>query len=280
MANPQSPPLRYTGSKWRLAPEILKLFPPHTCYCEPYCGGANILFRKTPSATEVINDLNHEVVNFFQVLRETPDNLMLALSLTPYSRSELDLSYKPCDDPLEKARRFYVRSWQGYGSPTRNRKAGWRSQTKLGNRQSVVEEWNDLGDLAHAAERLKAVMIECDDALKVINRFDSLQTLFYVDPPYVRSSRSETDAYATEMTDDEHRVLAGALHKIEGMVVLSGYSSPLYDELYPDWHCITFDARALNNTPKTECVWLNPACTRVDYLPLFKGVISRNGTES
>lgn len=141
----------------------------------------------------------------------------------------------------------------------------------IGKRMTVVEEWNDLGDLVHVAERLKTVMIECDDALNVIRRFDSLQTLFYIDPPYVASSRSEPNAYTVEMSDNEHRTLAGALHQVKGMVVLSGYPSPLYNELYGEWHSITFSARALNNAPKTECIWLNPACTQLEKLPLFKG---------
>jgi site-specific DNA-adenine methylase len=79
------------GGKWRIAPWIIDTFPPHRCYCEPFAGGASVLLQKPPAKFEVLNDLNQDVVRFFRVLRERPDELLRALDLTPYSRAELAL---------------------------------------------------------------------------------------------------------------------------------------------------------------------------------------------
>lgn len=110
-------------------------------------------------------------------------------------------------------------------------------------------------------ERLQGVVIEQWPALQLIERFDSKQTLYYVDPPYVKSTRASHVTYHYEMTDDEHRVLAATLHRIEGMVVLSGYRTKLYDELFETWQRVDIDAYGLTNTKRRESLWLSPATT-------------------
>lgn len=109
------PPVRYPGGKWRLGQWIIEKLPPHLTYVEPFCGGASILFQKQPSYQEVINDLDGSVVNFFRVLRSQPDALIGQIKLTPFAREEYQESFVACDDPLEWARRFYVRSRQAWG---------------------------------------------------------------------------------------------------------------------------------------------------------------------
>jgi DNA adenine methylase len=273
--NPLSkrPPVRYVGGKWNLADWIIGFFPPHVHYCEPFCGGASVLFRKYPSEIETINDLDGEVVNFFRVLREQPDELIGALELTPYAREEVDLSNEPTADPLERARRFYVRAAMSRGGPQVHR-PGWRYITNSHGRASrVVREWNDLGRLEFAVNRLKAVQIEHDDALAVIRRFDTPQTLFYVDPPYVLSSRAEgRQRYAHEMTDDQHREMAVVLRCVSGMVVLSGYRSELYDELFAGWTRFECTTSTNGNSVATESVWLSPNVGGM-ALPLFGQVL-------
>ena len=105
--------LRYLGGKNRYAREIIEHFPPHFCYLEPCGGSAGVLLNKAPSAVEIYNDLDGEVVNFFRVLRNGHSGELIdAIRLTPYSREELNHA-RPVKDPVERARRFLVRSWFG-----------------------------------------------------------------------------------------------------------------------------------------------------------------------
>ena len=117
---------RYPGSKWGLAEWIIQHFPvdyEHMVYLEPFAGSAAVFFNKKPGIVETINDLNGDVVNLFRVLRESPEQLMRKLQLTPYSREEYRLSAEPCEDPIEKARRFMVRTTQAIGAKP---DSGWR----------------------------------------------------------------------------------------------------------------------------------------------------------
>lgn len=267
-----APPLRWTGGKWKMADWIISQFPPHELYCEPFAGGAAVFFRKWPSRIEILNDLNGDVVNFFTMLRTRPAELVQAIDLTPYSRAEYELAYEPCDEPMEKARRFYVLSRQSFGAYA-GKKTGWRSQRNWNRGTSITGEWARLDGLLMAADRLKDALIECDDAAAVIQRYDGARALFYVDPPYVLSSRSQgakRQRYTHEMTDADHRELATVLHQVQGMVLLSGYRSALYAELYPGWSMVTKSATTNGNSSAEECLWLSPRATALSNLPLFE----------
>lgn len=269
-----NPPVRYFGGKWRIADWIIAQFPPHVCYVEPFCGGASILFSKPPSKYEVINDLNSDITTFFEMLRTRREDLLLAIYLTPHSREEHRNAHSTTDDPLEKARRFYIRSRQSYGTGEGRWSSGWRFQAnnKRGHNSTVVSEWNNLDPLWQAAVRLKQVQIENDDALKVIERFDTPETLFYVDPPYLHSLRYDPgkSGYKHEMTDDQHRELAARLQVVQGMVLLSGYDSTLYEELYPGWRCIQKATKTNDNHDAIESLWISPKADDVARLPLFE----------
>lgn len=264
------PPLRYLGSKWKLADWIIAQMPPHVTYVEPFAGSATVFFRKSPSAIEVLNDLNGDVVNFFDILRSQTDELVRAIDLTPVSRREYLRSFEACTDPLERARRFYIRSWQGFRGGGTHDPAGWRFRVDDVER-SATREWSRLDGLILGAHRLKDAQLECDTALAVIERCDTPQTLFYVDPPYVIKARSRKDKrYVHEMTDSEHRQLAEVLHHVQGMVLLSGYKSELYLELYADWHFSTKSATTNGNSVALEYLWCSPNATDLSQLPLFE----------
>lgn len=268
---PQRAPLRYYGGKWQLAPWVIEHFPDHECYVEPFGGGASVLLRKEPSPVEVYNDLDEIVVTFFRVLRERPEELLRALELTPFSRAEVkkalqDVRGQDNTDlatarELERARQFYVLSRQAQGGPSRQHSSGWRFARTQTRGNDTIEEWTKLDHLLVVAARLRRVQLECDQAVPVIKRFDTPRTLFYVDPPYVRSSRTHDrrGMYRHEMSDGDHKELAQVLHQAKGMVLVSGYPSTLYDELYGDWQLIT--CRGVNNAGKytTECLWLSPS---------------------
>lgn len=262
---PVRPALRYYGGKWRIAPWIISHFPEHVCYVEPFAGGASVLLRKPVSKVEVLNDLDGEVVNFWRVLRERTDDLIRAVELTPFSREEMELAYLECSDPLERARRFFIRSWQQRGGPRAQWRSGWRHATGAGRYNIPAHDWSKTDHLWDVAARLKPVQIEHDDAIDVIERYDRPKTLFYVDPPYVadvRSRRWRKKAYKCEGEEALHVKLAGTLKEIDGCALVSGYPSPLYDEIYKGWErreTETICDSHLGSKRRREVLWMNPA---------------------
>lgn len=271
---PNRPALRYHGAKWRLATWIISYLPLDYMYCEPYAGSAAILLNKTRSQLEVINDLDNDVVNFFAVLRDHPQKLIQKIELTPFSKIEYQLSYESTDDPIENARRFYTRAYMAIAGPTATWRTGWRRQIKYSTHPNSTSgmtaaavSFAKIDHLWTITNRLRGVTIENDDALEVIKRYDSPHAVFYVDPPYVASTRSRwsKNSYAHEMSDNDHIQLAATLDAIEGMAVISGYPSDLYDDLYRDWDRV--ERTAVTNASKQaiEALWINDhASERLD----------------
>ena len=146
-----------------------------------------------------------------------------------------------------------------------------------------MDDWRDVGHLRDTVERLREVQIECDEAMAVIERYDAPRTLFYLDPPYLagtRSNRWRNCAYGPgcEMSDDDHRALARAVARVEGMVIVSGYRSELYEELYAGWVRKEKVTRSDANTETMECLWISPR-VREALLPLFAGAGSGEDTD-
>ncbi|MER5843237.1 DNA adenine methylase [Streptomyces prasinus] len=265
-------PVPYFGSKQRIAPWIVSLLPQHDHYVEPYAGGLSVLLAKRPSAMETVNDLDGELMTFWRVLRERPTELLRACMLTPHSRAELAATWDPTEDDLELARRIWCRLAQGRSGTLRN--TGWRhyidpagSSTSMpGYLEAYAER------LAAAAERLHGVSLEALPALEVIDRYGSrANVLLYVDPPYLGTTRGWGNNYRHEMkTDAEHRALAAALCEARATVVLSGYDSPLYAELYDGWHRYaqaSMTGNGKGEKARTEVLWSNRPLG--DQLDLF-----------
>ena len=260
------PVVRMYGAKWRLAPWIVKHFPPHHVYVEAFGGSAAVLLSKEPSPVEVYNDLDGEVVNFFRVLREQPEDLARAIAFTPYARSELDTAWEPTADPLEAARRFAVRSWMTIGGPTTRWKSGFRF--RKGRRMAVLLRWwQEMPErLAAVAFRLRGVLIENRDYREILEDFDGHETLFYLDPPYPPDTRSRQwrrGGYRFEFSEVDHRELLERITALRGMVVLSSYPSPLYEDILSraGWRRVERVVTNGNGKPATEILWLNPAAT-------------------
>jgi DNA adenine methylase len=226
----------------------------------------SVLLRKPRAYAEVYNDLDGEVVNLFRVLRNPSQarELIRSVYLTPYSRQEFDESYIVSGDTVEQARRTLFRSAAGFssvGASNHKWKTGFRGNvTRSGT--TPARDWTGIPDvLEQVVERLRGVVIENDTALAVIERYDGPETVFYLDPPYVFSTRPARHAggcYQYEMTDQEHQELAEALHEIEGMALLSGYRCDLYDELYQDWRRVDKETHADRALDRTESLWLSP----------------------
>lgn len=269
--------MRYYGGKWRLAPWIIDHLPEHRIYVEPFGGAASVLIRKPRAYAEVYNDLAGEVVNLFEVLRDAEKvaELEELLRKTPYSRLEFRAAYEPSEDPVEQARRTLVKCYMGFGSSSmwrkkndgmRTRASTWAPPTgfranAFRSGTTPAYDWAHYPDhLQDFHERLQGVVIENRDAARVIETHDRHDTLFYVDPPYLPDVRNTKHEYAHEMGLEDHRSLAEQLRTVEGMVVISGYPSELYDQdLYPDWHRIEREALADGARERTEVLWMNKA---------------------
>lgn len=242
---PVKPPAPYYGGKTRLAPWIVSLMPAHQRYIEPFMGTCSVLLAKPPSRFEVINDLDGDVVTFFRMLRDQPEQLERICRLTPYARDEFNACRDQRTDEvadLERARRWWVRVSQGFNSKPGDARNGWsisaRGTYGPGRQVNAVTRFDEI------AERLRGVAIENTAAADVIARFDDVDALIYCDPPYLgttrttrsRREREEANAYTHELlTEDGHREIAAVLAGARGHVLLSGYDSPLYDELYDGW---------------------------------------------
>lgn len=256
------PLIRYHGGKWRLAPWIIQHLPPHRCYVEPFGGGASVLLRKPRSYAEVYNDLDGEVVNLFRVARDDGERLARACELTPFARVEFDDAYNPAENPLEQARRTVFRSFAGFGSAAvTGQSSGFRANSSRSS-TTPAHDWMNYPDcLRLLIQRLRGVVIENRDAIDCMARHDAPDTLHYVDPPYVHSTRSfrtRSHSYRHELTDEQHEALASALHRLSGMVVVSGYRCDLYDRLYAGWKRIDGRAHADGARPRIESLWLSP----------------------
>lgn len=254
------PILRYFGGKWNLAPWIVSQFPPHKVYVEPFGGAASVLLRKPRSYAEIYNDLNETVVNVFQVARDNGAALQEALRLTPFARSEFDLSYEESSDPVERARRTIIRSFMGFGADgiDSKYKTGFRSNSNRSG-TTPAHDWKNYADaFPELVDRLRGVVIENRDYKAVCDAHDGEETLHYIDPPYVFETRQrpERHGYKFELTDDQHRELAAYLNGLKGMVVVSGYPSELYEELFSGWERITRRALADSAGERTEVLWL------------------------
>jgi DNA adenine methylase len=255
------------GGKFSHLEALLPLLPPCHHYCEPFAGSAAVLLNREPSPVETYNDLDGEVVNFFRTLRDDKERLVEAIGLTPFSREEFALAcdLDPSLPPLERARRFYVRARQVRTGLAQTASLGrWANckGTSRAGMSGVISRWlGAVEALPGIAERLLRVQIENRPALDVIRLYDSPETLFYCDPPYVHDTRGDDSAYGHEMTDHDHRELAEVLNTVKGRVAVSNYPCPLMDELYPPprWRKSVGPEKTIHSTKgrRAEAVWMN-----------------------
>ena len=272
------PPVPYFGGKQTIADWIAGHFPAHGHYVEPFGGGLSVLLAKPPSRMETVNDLDGKLMTWWRVLRDRPAELARVCALTPHARGELEAAIEEATDELETARRVWVQLTQSRSATLR--RTGWRNYVHPGSSSIGMPGYLDgyMDRFAAAAERLHHVSLECRPALDVIGTYGaSPDVLLYVDPPYLGSTRARN--YRHEMrTDTEHHELAEALRACRASVVLSGYPSALYEELYADWVRIRRTTRTDNartNAERTEVLWSNRDLatqpTLFDTFPTPKG---------
>lgn len=249
-----------------LAPWIISHFPAHRCYVEPFFGGGSVLLRKPRSYAEIVGDKDDEIVNVFRVLQcvEMASKLERKLRFTPFARAEYEAAHTDiASDPIERARRTIIRSYMGFGADSTcnpRKKSGFRADSNRAG-TTPAHDWRNYPDAVEAfTSRLQGVVIEDRCAFAMLERWgDRVDYLWYVDPPYVHGTRTRPDwhGYAHELSDEQHRELAEALCKVRGCVVLSGYHSPLYDDLYKGWRRVERKAFADGARSRTEVLWMN-----------------------
>ncbi|BAU28119.1 site-specific DNA-adenine methylase [Aneurinibacillus soli] len=234
-------PLIWFGGKGKVAKKIISRMPAHKTYVEPFGGAAHVITQKSQISHEVYNDIDGDLVNFLLVARDLPEKLSKACESLPYSRQLYGKwkSEEMPEDEFERAVRFFYlnRSGIAKGNGPGSCKTGWRHSTS--SNQNPAMGYQSACSLIKAfANRMKGVMIEHDDFRKIIEKYDSPQTLFYVDPPYIGREKF----YAGGFTEQDHRELAGPLQNIKGKAIVSYYDDPLLLEIYPDWRRETFES--------------------------------------
>ena len=258
------PPVKWHGGKRYLCHRIIEHFPEHETYVEPFGGAASVLINKPAVPVEVYNDLDERITRLFRVIRDHGDRFRHLLSLTPYSEVEFNSAGIEAEDEIEQARRDFVRWRLSLGG--RGDSFSFTLHRVRRSMADVVSGYLSIIDeqLPLIIERLRRVQIISRPAVEVIRTWDSPTTLFYCDPPYLHETRHEgsRDVYGYEMTEQEHRELAAVLNGCHGKVVLSGYSSPLYSQLYESWRTISIDianhaAGGRAKARKQEVLWLN-----------------------
>ena len=225
------------GGKGRHAERILSFLPSGRVYVEPFCGAASLFWQKDPHPVEVLNDLHSEIVNLFRVLQdpEKVQELEYRIHWTLYSREEFVKAIRMEDQEgltdIDRAWAFYVRQNQGFGGKA-DSDGNWgraftgremaENTSKWITRKALFDAWN---------ARLMRVQIDHCDALKCIRYWDSADTVFYLDPPYLESTRKGSGEYKHEVTDQFHEELVDLLLNIQGNAILSGYDDGSYNRL-------------------------------------------------
>lgn len=255
------PALRWHGGKFRLAKWIISHMPEHRIYVEPFAGAASVLLQKPRSYAEVLNDVNDDLVNYFSVLRDRPQELISVIEKTPFARREFEIASIMHPDPVEKARRLCIRSFMGFGSDSAcnpERATGFRSNSHRSGTTPAIDWKNFPKALEEIAERLRGVIIENRDWLAVCEGHDSEKTVFYFDPPYLESTRLRYGCYGHELTDADHVRIIDFAKRAKGRTLISGYESELYRDLLRDWIRVERDAMADGALKRREILWIRP----------------------
>lgn len=270
------PPFGYYGSKHRLAAQLIKLMPPHNTWVEGFCGSAAITLAKSPAPIEIINDMDDQIINLFQQLRNNAEELCRAVALTPYARAEYIGARNHRDEnlsPLERARLFLVSTMMTVNGANGGKGSGFsfsQSYSRGGN-EARVNRWYHLPErLERITERLRTIRIENRDARELVAMYeDRPATLIYLDPPY---NIDRKQRYTVDIKDDcFHVELLEKCNASKAMIMISGYENDLYNSLLSEklgWNKLTISTSTRDTSgkdhPRTEVIWSNRAaiCAR------------------
>jgi DNA adenine methylase len=271
-------PFPYFGGKTYHAPWIVSHFPNHDLFVDVFGGAGSVILAKEPSKLDVFNDIDKEVINFFRVLRDDTlrSKLVYLLDYTPYAREELRESITTLGqstDSVENARRFFSASYQVFSGTLTNSPSSWAFGVNPRAATPRAITMLRATDRLHAvAMRFKQIMIDCQDFEKILRTYDQPHALFYLDPPYVPETRKEK-TYRFDMKEEDHKRLLKVITHVQAKVILSGYSSPLYEQALSGWRRVTKQAvpssigrtkasrykgdGAMQGIYRTEVLWMN-----------------------
>jgi DNA adenine methylase len=258
----------YFGAKNRIANQICEFLPSHNCWVEAFCGSAAITLYKRKAPIEIINDIDNNIINLFQQLRDNQIELCRLVALTPYSKKEFENSRitNSLDSDLEKARKFLVQAMMAVNGVFGKDKGGFSySQSYSRNgRDARVNRWYNLPDrLTDVVERLRNVRVENRNAIEVLEMFIKRPaTLVYLDPPYLAD---RTEGYVIDSFDlGFHMDLLNMASKAKCMILISGYDNEFYNSHLTEQ--TGWKRRTINTTTKDikgqahfrkEIVWFN-----------------------
>jgi DNA adenine methylase len=266
MNNVLKSPVNRIGGKYQITGWLSQYMPKHVTYVEVFSGAGHLLFSKRPAPVEVLNDIDGNLISFFQVIKDTEkrQRLIETLEYMPYSRAlwqDVRCRWKAGDlpaDEIERAAEWFYLNRSTYGG---DMATGGFSIPSTTGRNPAQSYQSAIGGLENVASRLRGVTIECLDYAEIIRRYDSEITLFYCDPPYLNAE----SYYGDNFTQNSHFKLAELLHGVKGKVMLSHYANSLYDSLYKGWQRYEYESFKGSHKaypgaekPKTvECLYTN-----------------------
>ncbi len=264
-------PFKWVGGKSRLRKPIIDLLPEHTCYVEPFAGAAWVLFGKPPSEVEILNDLDQELVTFFRVVKEKPEELIASFEWELVSRAEFERLANQDSSQLtdvQRAHRFYYLIMAGWGGEL-NYPRFQTSITDGGHGNRLIGALKTLRErLQPIHERLRTVIIENLAWRDCIDRYDRPGTVMYVDPPYPGNGCN----YAHNMRDwDQHQELADRLKTTECKWILSSYDIPGIREMFSEYYIISVQSASGMRVKKNDTSRvLNKEVLITNYAPPHK----------
>lgn len=270
---PVKSPFGYYGAKLRLVSKIVEQLPPHNAWVEAFCGSAALTLAKKPAPIEVINDLDNEIVNVFQQLRENNEALCQAIALTPYAREELFDARESMGvgEPLERARKFLIATMMTVNATYGSGSAGFSFSQSFSReeKEARVSRWYNLPErLSKVVDRLRSIRIENRDARELVRMFaDRPATLIYLDPPYF--VRREHKYVIDAVDKDFHRELLTECRLSRCMIIISGYDNELYNSMLVkegNWLKRSIQTKTRDTSGKdysrTEVLWTNKFFTK------------------
>lgn len=252
-----------------IASRILPHLPPHTTYIEPYAGGlALLLHRSGEDVSEIVNDINGDLTNFWKVLRGKDDfeRFYHMAEATPFCeaifREEKEKLDSGQGDSVERAYSFFVVVRQSHAGRGKEFAALTTRRLRRGMNEQASAWMNCVDGLPEIHQRLRRIVVLNGDALEVIRKHDGPEVFFYLDPPYLPETRAAKKVYRYEMTREDHERLLAVLLTTKGKVMLSGYPNAMYDETLTGWRVV--DLMASNHAAggkakrvMTERLWMN-----------------------
>lgn len=263
------PPVKTHGGKFYLCGWVVENFPENykeLTYCEPMCAGASVFLNKDRSGEEVINDIDSGLVSVYKALRDEPQEFIDRLKKLKYTEKTFKAaqtrSESPFDDYMDHATNEYMLRRMSRGGM---KKAFAWSDRLRGGKPGDVNAWETmLEELPHIAERVKGTIVLNTTVFDVFKVWDEEDTLMYLDPPYLHETRTDgaENVYKHEMTVEDHIALLHLAKTARSKVIISGYSSPLYNRTLKGWRIkkksvANHSGQAKTKERRIEVLWMN-----------------------